>query len=164
MKLHRISWLPALLMMVIIFSFSAKPAVSSDKSSMFLADKILKVYENLTDHSLQGLEREETLSLIDHIVRKCAHFTEFGILAFTVAIHFWIRKRKGFRLFAWTVAVTAAYAATDEIHQLFVPGRSVRLWDVLIDTSGAAAGACFFCILAAILLKKNHRAAVDSQY
>ena len=41
------------------------------------------------------------------------------------------------------------YASSDEIHQLFVPGRAGQVRDVLIDTSGAVAG-----ILLAILIRK----------
>ena len=36
--------------------------------------------------------------------------------------------------------VAVAYAVTDEVHQLFVPGRSGRITDVLIDGAGAVVG------------------------
>jgi VanZ family protein len=45
----------------------------------------------------------------------------------------------------WFLAVL--YAATDEIHQTFVPGRSGRLTDVLIDAAGAAVGVLFMAWL-----------------
>ena len=48
----------------------------------------------------------------------------------------------------------AAYAATDEFHQLFVPGRSGQLKDVLIDTAGGALG---LGLLALILYLKRRR-------
>jgi VanZ family protein len=38
------------------------------------------------------------------------------------------------------VVLSALYAGSDEIHQLFVPGRTSRLEDVLIDTLAALAG------------------------
>lgn len=38
------------------------------------------------------------------------------------------------------ILVTAFYAASDELHQFFVPGRSCQLRDVLIDTAGVVAG------------------------
>jgi len=40
------------------------------------------------------------------------------------------------RLLAFGLA--ALYAATDEVHQSFVPGRTPSPWDVLIDGAGAA--------------------------
>jgi VanZ family protein len=44
----------------------------------------------------------------------------------------------GVLLGAWAIAAT--YAATDEIHQSLVPGRSPSIVDVGIDALGAAAG------------------------
>ena len=44
--------------------------------------------------------------------------------------------------------MAAAYAASDEFHQLFVEGRAGRVSDVLIDSAGALAGVgiCTLCI------------------
>jgi|RhiMetdeSRZDD1v2_1073273.scaffolds.fasta_scaffold39958_2 VanZ family protein len=39
------------------------------------------------------------------------------------------------------VAIAAGYAATDELHQMFVPGRSASLGDLLADSMGVVAGA-----------------------
>ena len=36
--------------------------------------------------------------------------------------------------------ITTAYAGTDELHQLFVPGRSGQVSDVLLDSAGALIG------------------------
>ena len=46
---------------------------------------------------------------------------------------------------SWRAAVIAAaiavgYAVTDEVHQMFVPGRSAQLSDLLADTMGVVAG------------------------
>ena len=70
-------------------------------------------------------------------VRKAAHITEFAVLHLTVL----------FALFQWelpwkkwlkaALAVTVAYACTDELHQLFVPGRAGMVTDVLIDSMGS---------------------------
>ena len=155
MKRVRISWLPAVIMMGIIFYFSSRPAVNSDESSMSFANIILKGYENLTNTQLQDEERIETLGYIDHIVRKGAHFFEYGILACAIAFHFWLRNKKGIRLFLLSVALTAMYAATDEFHQLFITGRSGEIRDVLLDSSGAAAGAFLFCIITTLIRRKR---------
>jgi len=53
------------------------------------------------------------------------------------------------RIDAWTAAIailmTAGYAVTDEVHQMFVPGRSAEMLDLLADVAGAIAGtvACW---------------------
>ena len=41
---------------------------------------------------------------------------------------------------AAAVAITIAYGATDEVHQLFVPGRTGDVYDLMADAAGALAG------------------------
>ena len=72
------------------------------------------------------------LGVWDTILRKAAHMTEYGVL-------WWLWHRAlGFRHPAVAVAITLAYAATDEFHQTFVEGRHGTPVDVLIDAAGVA--------------------------
>lgn len=155
MKLKKISWLPVIIMMGIIFTFSSKPAVNSRESSMTIANSILNIYENFTDTRFQGTQRTDKLGIIDHIIRKGAHFTEYAILAGTIFLHFSLRNRKGIKLILLSVALTAMYAATDEFHQLFVPGRSGEIKDVLIDTAGALTGVIILNLIINLFARKN---------
>lgn len=50
----------------------------------------------------------------------------------------YLRTLRKAALVAWACATL--YAATDELHQLFVPGRAGLFTDVLIDATGAAIG------------------------
>ena len=60
---------------------------------------------------------------------------------------------RGFQLFAaWGWATI--YACTDEIHQLFVPGRGGSIIDVLNDSMGALVSV-LFCLLVAKLVEKH---------
>lgn len=88
---------------------------------------------------------EETISLDVLIVRKCAHLTEYAVMA----LLFWRAMRKPRRndprpwswsLFGWSVLLVAIYASSDEIHQIFVPGREAAVHDVVIDTMGGTVG------------------------
>jgi len=87
----------------------------------------------------------EHVELIHHLFRKCAHLTEYAILAFLL----WRAIRKPIpndpRPWQWRDAALAIfivflYASTDEFHQRFVPTRTPMVSDVFIDTSGATAG------------------------
>jgi len=89
------------------------------------------------------------------ILRKAGHFMGYGILA--VLVFFALRNTNRDRLFGllprrwgtclhdlwrmeWVVlglGVTVITASLDEIHQLFIPSRTGRWQDVLIDTTGA---------------------------
>ena len=161
MKTKYLSWVPAILIMLIIFNFSSKPAVVSGESSLMISDQIMRIYEKISDVHYNEAIRMDKLSILDHYVRKAAHVTEYAILAATVTLPLWLRKRKGFRLWSLSVLITAGYAATDEIHQKFVPGRSGELKDVLIDSAGAALGAYVFIIAATALtrhkIKQNRK-------
>ena len=76
-------------------------------------------------------------------VRKCAHLTEYAILA----VLCWRVLKPSDNGSAWSwrragnsLLIVALYAATDEIHQSFVPSRQGSAWDVLLDTAGGAVG------------------------
>jgi VanZ family protein len=121
--------------MVVIFGFSGDTA-SMQHSSRIVEPLLRWLFPNMSRESLD----EGVL-----IARKCCHLTEYAILAFLA----WraIRKlsRREAQPWLWSQACAALwiamfYAATDEFHQTFVPTREGCLRDVLIDSSGAAAG------------------------
>jgi VanZ family protein len=128
-------WLPLLIWMMVIFSASGD-SQSFQRSSRIIGPLMHWLFPQMSQPD------------IDHVVtfaRKCAHLTEYAILA----LLFWRAIRQPFRAdprpWSWPQAVTAVvfvalYAATDEYHQSFVPGREGSVRDVLIDTLGAALG------------------------
>ena len=128
-------WLPVLIWMVIIFSASSDTK-SSQHSSRIIGPVVRWFFPHLSERSVEQ---------VVFITRKCAHLTEYAVLAFLV----WrgLRKpvRKDTRPWRWAdagfaVLFVALYAASDEIHQLFVPNREGRITDVMIDTAGAVIG------------------------
>jgi VanZ family protein len=82
----------------------------------------------------------------DDVLRKCAHVTEYAILGFLLL------RAIGNEWLALLVGI--AYAATDELHQHFVPGRHGAPVDVLIDTAGLVIGT----VLVQRLLLQSRRA------
>jgi VanZ family protein len=70
------------------------------------------------------------------LVSKLAHVTEYAVLGWLIQ-HARDDRRVGWQ--SWLMA--AIYAATDEFHQSFTPGRHPLATDVLIDSLGAAIGA-----------------------
>ncbi|GIN70687.1 hypothetical protein J14TS2_11620 [Bacillus sp. J14TS2] len=74
---------------------------------------------------------EEVAANVNFLFRKLVHLTAFGFLA----ILFYNSFEKNRFLWAWIV--TTGYAATDEIHQAFIPERTGSLWDVGLDSLGA---------------------------
>jgi VanZ family protein len=72
------------------------------------------------------------LGVWELIVPKTIHLLEYAVLGFLL---FWATRREGAAL-----ALGIAYAASDEVHQRFVPGRHGSVLDVVIDTVGVAIG------------------------
>lgn len=88
----------------------------------------------------------------NYLVRKAAHFTEYLVLGFIVA-HAFDPQYELLRASICAAALLCVLVpSVDEIIQLFVPGRSGQISDVLLDCCGAAAGiavrsfaACRIC-------------------
>jgi len=89
------------------------------------------------------------LRYIDHnTFRKIAHFTEYCGLAFLCynavrASRKVSGKQKKFS-FAAPFLICFLYAVSDEIHQIFVPGRACRAFDVMVDCAGIITGLAVF--------------------
>jgi VanZ family protein len=134
-RLHFGFWLPPLLWMVVIFSASGD--VDSTYHSSTLFEPLMRwLFPWMAQARIEDLH---------FLFRKCAHLAEFGVLA----LLFWraIRHSHGSEGCRWNwaqgggaLAMVALYAASDEFHQTFVPGRTGQLSDVLVDTAGGAAG------------------------
>ncbi|MBS7007259.1 VanZ family protein [Anaerostipes sp.] len=145
-KLWRsVYWLLTALMMTGIFLFSAKTASTSEQMSM-----------GVTRFLTKYIGMNHVLSVMDHYVRKTAHFMEYALLAVLVYNALKIDITKKLYLFSAAQFICSFYAATDELHQYFVPGRSCQLKDVLIDSCGALTGICL-CFLFSALTRKIRR-------
>ena len=138
-------FVPMIIMMVVIFSFSAQPANESSEQSSFIVSLITK-----TDIGAALARKTDNLELI---VRKLAHFSEYGFFAVTVlfgAAHTAINRK---RLYPLCECIAFLYACSDEIHQYFVPGRSMAFTDVCIDS----AGALFWLVIVYFVMKLINR-------
>jgi VanZ family protein len=80
---------------------------------------------------------EQTVYVINHVIRKAGHLTAYGILA-GLSFRAVREGRPGFAL-RWALialAITVCVASTDEFLQSFTPTRTSTPWDVLLDTCG----------------------------
>ena len=133
-----------LLWMVMIFLLSNEEAVKSSKKSDGL---IIKSVELFTGKSLSDQEKEKVLKYLVFPVRKCAHLSLYlilGILVISLLREYMVINTK---LVLLSLLICFFFACSDEIHQLFVPGRSGEVRDVLIDTLGACLGVSFYYLV-----------------
>lgn len=157
---RKIFFVLMILWMVLIFSFSTRPAeVSSEDSrsvGVLIGEIFIPGFEGWSDE-----EQNAFAEKVDHPVRKTAHAAEYAVLGLlTAGAYIGGESAEAFKVnYKKTVIVrdsrekmsisrgivipwviTTAYAGTDELHQLFVPGRSGQVSDVLLDSAGALIG------------------------
>lgn len=135
-KIPVISWAAVLLCMAVIFILSAQKGDESQS----LSDSLIIIF---------GLE------LSSDFVRTCAHFLEYAglsVLIYNALYHSYGRFRPYL-----SVIISALYAVSDEVHQLFVEGRAFQITDILIDSLGAAAGVAVLTALIFIYQKFKRR-------
>ncbi|MBQ9358590.1 MAG: VanZ family protein [Abditibacteriota bacterium] len=136
---------------LVIFCFSAQDAKDSKDLSRGFTHKLLCVVSPYY-RSLSRAGQEKVLVKVGEGIRKTAHFANYTILGFISCVAaFSFLLKKPFRL-TGPALLCFLYAVSDEIHQIFVPGRSGEFRDVLIDTAGGLTGI-LIAFTAAVLLR-----------
>jgi VanZ family protein len=111
------------------------------------------VSQGVTDDFLSFVDGDKQPGFSLHrLIRKCAHMAEYAALSFLLYAFVYVWRSAPFyrtALIAWFIATL--YGVSDEIHQLFVPGRSGALKDVLIDAAGAAIGVLALAVFLGIV-------------
>lgn len=131
LKAILLAWWPALLWAALIFTLS---------TDTFSASHTYRMIQPILRWLFPSIS-PEVLDLVHHLVRKTAHFVEYFI--FFLLLYRGVRATRttsrgwhtSSALIAWFIA--AAYSASDEIHQIFVPSRGPSPWDSLLDSTGA---------------------------
>lgn len=131
MKPLLLRWLPLLLWAAIIF------ATSANSEPYQLLPASWKAPINPAEPSSPSW---------DEVLGWVSHTGEYAILAFLAAraLAWKARARPVHLIFAW--AGSALYGLSDEIHQMFVPGRTFQLGDLALDFFGALIGIFLFVL------------------
>lgn len=134
-----------ILWMGLIFFFSSQPA----DDSAYLSSGVVKMLLGFLDGIFNGNPPQFITGIFfngDHFIRKAGHFTEYFILG--ILVYSFIRSAVFKRVLGISLSVCLLYAVSDEIHQIFVPGRGPSPADVLLDFSAAVAGIVLFICMA----------------
>jgi VanZ family protein len=140
-----LAWLAVVAWMSTIFALSAQTADQSGDLSGSTAEKVLQqVYPGFS--SLTDTKQHEIVENYQFAFRKTAHFSAYFLLSMLLFAALRLSNVK-MPSVAWLAfVISALYAVSDEVHQLFVDGRSCRLLDIGIDALGA------FCAVGLILI------------
>ena len=126
----RISVLLVVIWMTIIFIMSSFNSNDSQHQSSLIVDAVSDLF-NINN-----------IYLLSYLIRKLAHFTEFLILGLLVSNVIMIYDKKIYL----AIIICVLYAISDEVHQLFITGRSAEIIDVIIDSMGSLLGILIFNI------------------
>jgi VanZ family protein len=149
------SWLPAIIWASLILMASTD-AFSAAHTRSILESFFHWLFPSWTPYSVYKAHL---------VVRKCAHFFEYAVLAIFVMRGFAEdqtqgpstrppRRRASLRMTMVRVVLLCAMVATvDEVHQHFVPSRTSSPYDVLLDTTGST------CAMLLLTWKKSSGAA-----
>lgn len=130
--------------MLTIFIFSSDNGVESSRKSDGI---IIKISEMLVGHSVNSDEREKYIEKYSFYIRKFAHFSIYFLLGFLLVNLIYEYKTINYKCLLFALLISFIYACSDEVHQLFVVGRSGNIIDVLIDTFGASIGISFYYLI-----------------
>ncbi len=172
---RKIFFVLMIIWMAVIFMFSARDANESTKDSNTIGLMICKVVYSDFD-SWPEYKQLEYAKKIDHPVRKSGHVSEYIVLSILVlgaiipefksfkvtnsSFIGLISAKAKYRFYVyWIVGIIISilYAATDEFHQYFVPGRSAEFKDVMIDSIGVVIGGVIVGIVYLVRQRKNVR-------
>ena len=142
-----LSFIPALLIMYMIYSFSAQPGEVSSSASYKVSESIVSTYNKVTQQNWESWQIEEKADQINKYVRKGAHVTEYFLLAVSVSFPLYVYGVRGILLMLLAGVICVGYAFGDEKHQAMVAGRVSTPRDVGIDSIGIFIGIILVRIL-----------------
>lgn len=136
-----LSWITVILWMTLTFYLSHQPATESNELStgitMFFVETIKTIVPSM----------EFDLIDFNHLIRKSAHFINYLVLGILVLNALKVSTGYGCRSAMLALLICVLYAISDEVHQLFVPGRGAQVKDVLIDSAGSIVGIGVYLLI-----------------
>lgn len=136
--------------MIFIFYMSNQPSsISSSQSGGFIG--------MLCNIPVIGVVIKDLMKIgmAEFLIRKSAHMFLYFVLA--ILIYNAINKEGRLKDYLLSLLLTALYACTDEVHQLFIAGRSGELRDVLVDSTGAVIGLVLIFLISKLISNKKVR-------
>ena len=135
-----LSFLPALMLMYMIYSFSGETGDISSMTSYRVAHAVVETVNTVTGQHWEEWQINSYSDQLNGIVRKGAHVTEYFLLAIAVSFPLYVYGVRGILLMLLAGIICVGYAFGDEYHQSMVAGRAASTRDVAIDSIGIFFG------------------------
>ncbi len=143
-----ISWILLLIWLLIIFYLSNQNSDISGNSSGKILKNILNFIYDLFNINTNSID--SVLEIIHNPVRELMHTFEYlilGLLIFNLLRVYNVDNN----IIIICILLSFCYSISDEIHQIFVKGRTFEYLDIIMDTLGSILGTLIGCKL----MKRN---------
>lgn len=141
------------LLLAFIWLHSMMPAEDSAEESQRVGQFLTPFLELLVGEG----------NVTDHLVRKLAHFCEYGALGILAGALLLVKKESGILRWSYTLLCALAVAVVDESIQLLADGRGAQVQDVLLDAAGSLTGLLAVWLIAVLVRWLRHRDRTASQ-
>lgn len=134
-----------LIVSIIIYLFSAQAGIKSINTSDKFASKIIDKVCEVTNKEITPKEKKKLIIKTRFTIRKVAHFTLYftlGIIVYLLLISLNVKHS-----IILSIIICFLFGCIDEIHQYFVPGRTARFYDCIVDTLGSMTSIYILHIL-----------------
>ncbi len=138
--LKPLSFVPAVCMMYLIFTFSSQTGADSGALSLKVSNGLVSAANRICDLRWDAAQIAAYADQFHFYVRKLAHVTEYLLLAISIALPLYVYRVRGLWLMLCAGLFCIGFAGLDEYHQSFVAGRGPSLRDVGIDSIGIFIG------------------------
>ena len=140
---NAIPWIPVVIWMAVIFFMSKQPAAESNNFSHAFTARTMEAIDRIISIDVDTSTINDMVPHLNYWVRKSAHFIIYSILGILAAFAL-VKNGYKHKAFGLSFLFCVLFAASDEIHQLFVPGRGGSLGDLTLDSLGALTGILFY--------------------
>ena len=136
--------------MCFIFYQGSRQLSDSYQNSDVVVNKVVSLIETLYEKINFNSSQETIITTkrrvkLAYLIRKSAHFFEYGALAALLIIVFYLLKQSSLNRVVYSLFITLLCAVMDEFYQSFI-NRGSRVQDIIIDFSGALVGTIFVVI------------------
>lgn len=136
--------------MCFIFYQGSRQLSDSYHNSDVVVNKVVSLIETIyekvnPDSSQETIITPKRRAKLAYLIRKSAHFFEYGALAALLIIVFYLLKQSSLNRVVYSLFITLICAVMDEFYQSFI-NRGSRVQDIIIDFSGALVGTIFVVI------------------
>ena len=154
--------------MCFIFYQGSRQLSDSYHNSDVVVNKVVSLIETMYEKVNPNSSQETIITTqrrvkLAYLIRKSAHFFEYGALAALLMIVFYLLKQSSLNRVIYSLFITLLCAVMDEFYQSFI-NRGSRVQDIIIDFSGALVGTIFVVIGMKIFTKikiKKERGSVS---